>query len=169
MLPCLALRDAAADFTGGMVIKLSRDWQGPNPRPQVRRSRKRSLPSRHQKPEFIQHLFHRVRRAIVPVENALRRIAPAQKMNLSLRPRAAQLACDIDQQTTLGYGYLVSVFRALKHFKPFLERGALKGLVRISARHHADGLIRHAEARIHQGQMRSGERIKRACKNSDCA
>jgi len=108
-----------------------------------------SLPCGDQKTEFLEHVLDRAGDTVVPGENTLGGIAPAQKANLGFRAGAAQFARDFDEQATLGHSDFVAAFGSVKHAEPILKSGAFKRFVGIGARHYAQHFIGHFQAGIH--------------------
>ena len=66
---------------------------------------RREMPAarRDEKFELAQHLFHHARAPVIPVQNPLRRVTPADERQLGLGAiMFAELARDVDEQSLAG-------------------------------------------------------------------
>ena len=127
----------------------------------------RTMATRDEQVEFLEHTLDRARFTAIPRDDALRGIAPTDEMNLRSRIGAAKLARDVDEETALGDLDPVSAAGEAEHFEAVLKRGAVKFLVRIDTRHHAHGLVNDLERGVDQREMGTGHRIECAGEHPD--
>ena len=104
MLPRLAARDAVADFRRGDALGAVH-LETSHCRGELAGRLIWSIPAGDQQVELAQHLGQRVRPAVVPADDPLRRIASAKKGQPNIVAVSfAAFARDVDEQTAVGRG-----------------------------------------------------------------
>jgi len=163
MLPGFAYFDAAADFGAADFAVIAREVQALDTVAEVRRRFVAAFAVGYEEREFFEHSFDCPLLAVVPADDALRGVASADEDNL--RVRLMQLTSDLDEQAFFGDSNAAAC--KTEHLHTVFQRGSVKFLVRISARHGADHLIDMLRSGFSQGKMGARERVERSGEDSE--
>src|SRR5262249_31751799 len=123
---------------------------------------------RHQQFELAQHLSHHSRASVIPIQDPLGGISPAQKIKpgpgIIMFPA---LARNIDEKSSLagGYGVRRPETGGLYQLNTLLQRGPGKIFVRKDARYHKENLIHVESGGVRQTQVGHGGWVETARKD----
>ena len=108
----------------------------------------RSNPRRYEQFKLLQHLPCEIRVTIVPCEDPLRRISPAQQVDVSAWILVARLSRNLDKKAAVGdtrRDTIVYGSKSLQHRDPLIERRPLELLVRERPRNREQHFVYNVE------------------------
>src|SRR4051794_28657795 len=107
--------------------------QGFNPMRELYRWQIDALTLCNQQPELVEHSHESSRTAVIPVHDALGRVAPANTPEIGVREVLFGLCCDVNEKPAVrgsGYPALVCGGDGFQHRDTLLKRGSYELFVR---------------------------------------
>ena len=164
MPPFVAALNAGADFRGRYFAEPGRYDEGLHAVGDVRRRGVLALTRGHEQAELTEHFLDGAGAAVIPLDDALGRVAPADEPEVVLGALLAELAGNVDKEAAFGDLHVEGRVGSdgLEHGDALVERGTVVGLMREGARKDGDNPVGVAGGGLDEGDVRGSGRVEGA-------